>query len=73
MNNKDKKVHCFTSYLRIGKGIWKPKNYEKCFRGYIDDILIYERALSRSEIEVLYEEGKRADGKAKNERGAFAR
>ena len=45
------------SFLRIGYGYYAPGNYEKYFDGIIDEIRIYNRALSEEEIRALYEQG----------------
>lgn len=44
------------SYLRIGYGIYIPGNYEKYFDGALDQIRIFDRALSASEVQALYAE-----------------
>ncbi len=45
------------SYLRIGYGYYLPGNYEKYYSGLIDDLRIYNRALSDAEIQALYKMG----------------
>jgi hypothetical protein len=45
------------SYPRVGYGVYAPGDYESYFDGIIDDVRIYNRALTEGEVQALYREG----------------